>query len=134
MVIPFYGLNDLIPVQHIPGAAGKKMQDTKLSRGKRDGLTGHQDLMTRRADYKVVNLHEHRFIFCRPRFSAKEHLYPGEQYPWTERFGKVIICAEFQACHDVRILAASCYHDDGNLCCSCVGFELLTNFHQFPGE
>src|SRR6266850_5567742 len=71
--------------------------------------------------------------------AAQHGAYPCEQLAWAERFGQIVVCAQFQPHHPVSLFAATGEHDDRDRglvtqpareCHPVLGLELEVEDHQ----
>src|SRR4030095_16661398 len=91
-------------------------RDTKLKRGKDDGLTGFHRLVRVYVEHQVTDPKLARNLLIRICLAAPQHgLHPSQELLRAERFGDVVISAKVEPTHDVLFVIARGEQDDGRL-------------------
>lgn len=97
----------------MPGGVGEKSKEIELFRRQLDGRSAYEDIAGATVDEQTVEFEtRRRWEVARP---AQHRTYPGGQLTRRERFHDVVICAEFEPEHAVRLFSSGGEQNHGYL-------------------
>src|SRR5215470_12877261 len=109
--MPLERVEDLLAGQHAAGGPGEGGQELELVVGEDPPLARHRDLARGEVELELADPQPRGWM--RGGRAPQESADAGEELPWIERLGEIVVGAHLEPHHLVHIFALGGEHDHG---------------------